>query len=431
MYHKFQQVLIIFVIDMEKVKKLISIVSKQLEDESKEQIRLLATSDEIGRIHKEELDKMPLHINVIAISAVGKLKETAHSSVLQHLLKNQAILDSFMSRIMGNDNYKVSSKKVRAAEQDRIDVSIFDESVCLIIENKVNNAVEQPGQIYRYVQKAKECGYSDNEIKVLYLNSSHRYMPSDFSLTKDGNGIERISPIIESNIVVRDYAHDIYNWICELPDLLPDSEKFLQSAILQYQDYLEEYFHLTDKFKDMKDKIRKTIYTEILSKFSDENDITYTKHIEKLEETADNLQELLDGVNELIIELSVRKDAMPIIEELAFSGHKLVDLTDLGYDQNNYGVHITINGKSGYIAYGYGDKEYIGFAFDSEHLTKTEKGALNRIFKKFGKENYGEEDLWVCWNYVGNTSLLNEYVSFVRFVERNLNLDNKVVIELE
>lgn len=133
----------------------------------------------------------------------------------------------------------------------------------------------------------------------------------------------------------------------------------------------------------------------------------------------------------MINELSVRKDAMPIIEELDTSNIKLVDLTDFGYDQDNYGVHITINGKSGYIAYGYGDKEYIGFAFDSELLTRTEKSTLNRIFKKFGKENFGEEDLWICWNYIGNTSLLSEYVNFVRFVERNLKIDKKVVIKIE
>ena len=431
LYHGMRQVFTIFAISMDKIKKLISILSEQAEDKSKGQMKLFVTSDKIGSILKTELAKMPLHINVIAISAVGKLKETAHSSVLQHLLKNQAILDSFMNQIMGISDCKVSSKKVRAAEQDRIDVSIFDERLCVIIENKVNDAIEQPGQIYRYVQKAKEIGYGDHEIKVLYLNSSHHYIPSDFSLTKDGNGVERISPEIERNIIVKDYAHDIYEWVCKLPNLLPDNEKFLHSAILQYQDYLEEYFHITDKFKNMKDKIRKTIISEILSEFSDENDINYSKRIEKLEETSANLQELLDGVNELINELSVRKDAMPIIEELDTSNIKLVDLTDFGYDQDNYGVHITINGKSGYIAYGYGDKEYIGFAFDSELLTRTEKSTLNRIFKKFGKENFGEEDLWICWNYIGNTSLLSEYVNFVRFVERNLKIDKKVVIKIE
>ncbi len=433
-----RQIFTIFAIDMDKIKKLISILSEQAADKSKEQMELFVTSDKIGRILKAELAKMPLHINVIAISAVGKLKETAHSSVLQHLLKNQAILDSFMNQIIGISNCKVSSKKVRTAEQDRIDVSIFDERLCVIIENKVNDAVEQPGQIYRYVQKAKEIGYGDHEIKVLYLNSSHHYIPSDFSLTKDGNGVERISPEIERNIIVKDYAHDIYEWVCKLPNLLPDNEKFLHSAILQYQDYLEEYFHITDKFKNMKDKIRKTIISEILSEFSDENDINYSKRIERLEETSANLQELLGGVNELINELSIcqiklnsRRVAEPIKQELKKFGYNLINLSDFGYTENNYGVRISINGKIGYIVYGYAEREYIGFAFDTYCLTKAEKDALGLIFNKFGKENAGEEPRLVCWQYIGCTSLLDAFLNFVLYVRNFTNTENKCAIRFE
>ena len=101
----------------------------------------------------------------------------------------------------------------------------------------------------------------------------------------------------------------------------------------------------------------------------------------------------------------------------------LLDLKEFGYEQDNFGVKIDINGKGGYIAYGYADKEYIGFAFDTASLTKTEISYLNRVFKKFGKDNYGEEEIWPCWNYIGETTLLNEFSNFVQYV-RELSLND-------
>ncbi len=114
--------------------------------------------------------------------------------------------------------------------------------------------------------------------------------------------------------------------------------------------------------------------------------------------------------------------------ELSKSDITLIDLTEFGYKQNNFGVKISINGKGGYIAYGYGDKEYIGFAFDTASLTKTELDHLNSLFKKFGKENYGEEDIWPCWNYIGQTSLLNEFSNFVQYVKAQSENDDKICI---
>lgn len=68
MYHGMRQIFTIFAISMDKIKKLISILSEQAEDKSKGQMKLFVTSDKIGSILKTELAKMPLHINVIAIS---------------------------------------------------------------------------------------------------------------------------------------------------------------------------------------------------------------------------------------------------------------------------------------------------------------------------------------------------------------------------
>lgn len=403
------------------IEKLIHTVTQHLQYKEMANAELLSLSSQVGAIREEEISQMPLHINVIMISAVGRLRETAHSSILQHLLRNQLILDSFVKTILGIDNIKVRVKNVRTAEQDRIDVSIYEKGLCVIIENKVNDAVEQPGQVYRYVESAIEAGYSEDQILVLYLNSNHRTKPTDFSLTKDGC---RIPQIVEANLIVKDYSHDIYNWLIELIPLIPETEKYLLSALHQYIDYLEEYFYLTDKFEIMKERIKSTISDNILKGLSDENDVDFSQRISVLKEASENLQQLLDGVNDLINSFSVKKDAIQIQLELSTSKLNLKDLKEFGYEQDNFGVKININGKAGYIAYGYyGDKEYIGFAFDTATLTKTEISYLNRVFKKFGKENYGEEDIWTCWNYIGETTLLNEFSNFVQYV-RELSLND-------
>lgn len=421
---------------MDKFEKFLPVLKGLTQSEDLTNINLLQMSTEIGDIREEELSKMPLHINVITISAVGKLKETAHSSILQHLIRHQTVLDSFMKSIMGIDKVRVHSKSVRKAEQDRIDVSIYDRDICVIIENKVNGAVEQPGQIFRYVQLALEAGYQEEQIRVLYLNSNHHEKPTDFSLTENGENLNRISKTIEDNIIVRDYAHDIYEWIKELSPIIPNSEKYLISALHQYQDYLEEYFFLTDKFQHMRQRIKTVIAENILKGLSDDNDADFSQRIESLSEASENLQQLIDAVNELKGTYSVRKEAAHIQKEaahiqneLAKSDLELIDLADFGYVQQNFGVRISINGKCGYIAYGYGNNEYIGFAFETASLTKTEINYLNRIFKKFGKENKEEQDIWTCWNYIGETSLLNEFSNFVQYVKELAENDEKCPIK--
>lgn len=88
---------------MDKFEKFLPVLKGLTQSEDLTNINLLQMSTEIGDIREEELSKMPLHINVITISAVGKLKVTAHSSILQHLIRHQTVLDSFMKSIMGID----------------------------------------------------------------------------------------------------------------------------------------------------------------------------------------------------------------------------------------------------------------------------------------------------------------------------------------
>lgn len=382
--------------------------------ETQEIKHLYGLSRLAGEIRKDEMARMPLHINVIMIAAKGKLKETAHSEILQHLLKHQEILDSFVVNILGIKNKRLSVDDVRPAEKDRIDVSIYSDRLCVIIENKVNEAGEQTGQIFRYVQLAKEGGYRDDEIIVLYLNSSHWDKPSDKSLTNEGKGIERIPEIIENKLIVKDYAHDIYKWVKNLSLTLSPREEYINSALHQYIDYLEEYFYLTDKFTAMKEKINSIIDSEILVGLSDANDVNYEKRINTLTDAKEDLELLKTSIENRITELTRLKKIYLIEQELANKGLKLTEMSPYGYDKNDSGVKIELNGKKGFIAYG---KDYIGFAFNTPSLNESEISFLNELFNKYGKVNAGEETKWPVWARVNETDILIEFVNFVSFVK--------------
>jgi len=271
-----------------------------------------------------------------------------------------------------------------------------------------------------------ETGYKAEQVRVLYLNSNNHCKPSDFSLTENG---ERIPQEVEETIVIKDYAHDIYDWLKELPSIIPEDQEYLLSALHQYQDYLEEKFHLTDKYKNMKERIRITITENLLKGLSDENDADYSKRINALGEASENLQQLLVSVNELANSYSVKKDAILIKQEIGKYDLSLIDLAQYGYRQDAFGVKISINGKPGYIAYGYGNREYIGFAFETSSLTEAEVNYLNRLFKNLGKENRGKEKLWPCWNYIGETTLLNEFSNFAHYVKKQSEIEDNVKIE--
>ena len=389
--------------------------------------RIFALSAEIAAIKKDALSKMPLHINVIAISAVGKLKETAHSLILQKLLKHQDILNSFIENIIGLKGYEVNPNEVNPAEQNRIDVSIFSKDICIIIENKVNGAVEQQGQIYRYVHCAKKK-YSDNKIYVLYLNPRDYTRPSDYSLTEYGEGNKSIPASIKNNIIVKNYTHDIYEWIREVYYIIPDNELFLKSAIHQYQDYLEEYFELTDKFKPMNERIKTVISNNLLNGLSDENDADFSQRIEKLEEAYSNLTDLQKGISELtktLKEKRYKRVVESIRNELSLP---LKNLKPLGFFDYDYGVEVCINGKTGHLGFGYNyindqASSYIGFAFDKSSLTEDEYHCLIDIFSQLGNENSAPDDFWPCWSYIEYADLPQKFLNFVMKIKRLSEVD--------
>lgn len=244
------------------MKSILDPYYKYLSSKKESQKLLLKLAETCLDIKKKEL---PFHINVISAAARGKLKETAHSIILHDLLRHPIILDSFIKKVIGISDNPFTKDDIDTPDKNRIDLCLRNKDFFLIIENKVNSAEEQPGQLYRYCKLAQEeYGFGINKIHILYLNPDHNEPPSLFSRSKNGKGKEDDPETIGvERIIIKNYKHDIYDWLKECKDdILSQSKKdepFLQSALNQYIDYLEERFQMNHRYKKLHDMTEKQV----------------------------------------------------------------------------------------------------------------------------------------------------------------------------
>lgn len=160
--------------------------------------------------------------------------ENAHTRILVRLLQIPSLLRSFLEYI--RDEFKIQSfcipDELSANDvsefSDFIDAKIETKNFCIIIENKINYAVDQDRQIERYVSTVKS---HNKNIFVLYLTLDGTKKPSSNSV-----GESNVS-IIEIN-----YKDHILEWLEQkitfsVSDTL--QQPFLQSGILQYIDHVK------------------------------------------------------------------------------------------------------------------------------------------------------------------------------------------------
>ncbi|ATA77656.1 conserved hypothetical protein [Capnocytophaga canimorsus] len=248
--------------------------------------------DSIFEKIKEEEAKLPYHINIIDLLRAG---ENAHSRILGRLLEqkndeNYEILSSFLS-LLAERNSNFSHLKVKSptisCEKGRIDILIKDKNYAIIFENKIRNAIDQKGQIERYIAKVKELGYEESQIYVLYLSADGRKEP-----TAESWGKYKGSDFEKKRYIQLNFRYDILSWL--KGKVLPDvriKDVHLISAIEQYIDHLEGFFNLRTIQEPMSEKLKK----EILRKL----DIEHKSINDKFEKLNDKIDELDKVRNQL------------------------------------------------------------------------------------------------------------------------------------
>lgn len=200
----------------------------------------MTDSEILDSIERLAAENLPFHINLLSVVAHDeKLKETLHSRILGNLLSNNNLCKSFVREFV-NEEVAVDEYKVEI-EAGRVDISLHGKKYFIIIENKINDAPEQEGQICRYVEFAESKGFKPSNIYVAYLNKDNRREPSNGSKTyTDSNGHFHKMPK-DATIIPLSYSADIYKWLKKCLHIAGSKvdEMFLKPALTQYIDYLK------------------------------------------------------------------------------------------------------------------------------------------------------------------------------------------------
>ncbi len=197
---------------------------------------------------KSKKDKSEIGFNVFSITSDLYYRENFHSDIIKALLdpkekhnQNTKFLYLFIdllnkvntSTIILEDNYKNVNVK---REQSNIDILITDETTkrAIIIENKINNAVDKNRQLPRYYNKVRK-NYFVDAIVYLTLDSSKR--PEKHDWTKDEltaiNSILKIIPSFD-----RHNRPNIYkDWL--LPAIIESNDIDSTYLLRQYATLLK------------------------------------------------------------------------------------------------------------------------------------------------------------------------------------------------
>lgn len=116
--------------------------------------------------------------------------------------------------------------------------------VAIIIENKINGAVDQEKQIERYIETAKSEGCNIKNIYCIYLTGDGSKSASDWSLTENAK-VDLEYGKETSRFIELNYKTHILSFLQSLLYNLHNTnqhEPKIESALIQYIDYLEGRF---------------------------------------------------------------------------------------------------------------------------------------------------------------------------------------------
>lgn len=207
--------------------------------------RLLDLVEKYRKEREKKLGQLPFRYNVLEEVRVN---ENAHTRLLMRLLQYDPARKDFFKYLEGKGfaslfaSLTMSKPKI-TVEKYRIDGLIQKEGeYAVIVENKVCGAVDQEGQLGRYIQQCRRLEYTDDQIYILYLVDRAGKEPSE----QTWEDYEDYKEKFENRTFVLSYTEDIIPWMQKFLDALEsnkqEKEKLLRSGVAQYLDYLKMTF---------------------------------------------------------------------------------------------------------------------------------------------------------------------------------------------
>lgn len=133
--------------------------------------------------YREYIDKNNFEenypFNIFELISDIYYRENFHSDIIAKLFENEIILKNFLDFI-GVDKSKYENYEVER-EESKIDILIKTEKNCIIVENKLNWAVDMPEQLFRYYNECKNNKKLEVD-KIVYLSPNSWKQPEEQSI---------------------------------------------------------------------------------------------------------------------------------------------------------------------------------------------------------------------------------------------------------
>lgn len=164
----------------------------------------------VTKFRYEVLAKEPYRMNLVELLHAN---ENAHTRILVKLLRynhnddNLEFAKSFIRKFVRED-----VRDPEVWEQiDFVDALIGEpDRYAVVIENKINWAVDQDRQLERYIEAARSrLNVSEEQIYVIYLTDNGIKSPSENSLTDKAKEVLGITAATDGRLVRLNYRDDI------------------------------------------------------------------------------------------------------------------------------------------------------------------------------------------------------------------------------
>lgn len=294
---------------------------------------LLGLVEKYHSKREEKLGELPFRYNVLEEVRVN---ENAHTRLLMRLLEYTPALLSFLAWLEKKYTFhapKVDKPKI-TAEKHRIDGLIQEErKYAIIIENKLCGAVEQEGQLGRYIDKCRELLYDQSSIYILYLfdRPGNDPSPQTWGKYKAEN--------FEGRYLVLSYKQDIIPWLKTFLKKHKGTEektKVLREGIAQYLDYLRLLFKI-DRYTTMKSELTQFLENELkLGSFQEP--------IALLEDKLKSIDELRAEVKRLLKYYRIKAWGKVTETAQECSSAKVFIDAEIGKRYTKFGIHYQLEG---------------------------------------------------------------------------------------
>lgn len=368
----------------------------------------LCVCQKISASYKKELSDSPFMIDLLDDALRSeRLKETAHSRILYRILHDNNMQKRFVEYFLPNVDCTFESIQIPYPDRHRIDLAMKSDNFFLIIENKVNNAPEQPSQIANYVKIAQQT-YPDNQIYVLYLGGETNIYPSENSLP------DEVRKLLCDRVICKNYKDDITPWIESVYEQIDFNEQpFLKSTLLLYKTYLENKYNL-NKMNNKLDKVLiDTLGLDL---------IPLSEKIKVIEDQIDNIEKIKERLSSLLDDYSEQSNISDIQKWYNECSDILLHKPVLTMESDiEFGFNFKYRNRDFRCTVSFDDNEnpYWGICGLTENVNSCPKifNALKQLVLQNGFHNneYNSPE-WVISDYERKELIVERFVSLAKLI---------------